>query len=330
MAARVRRTSGFTLVELLVVIAIIGTLVGLIMPAIASVRESGRRATCVNNLKELGTASTNHVTSQGHYPSSGWGGRWTGDPNRGFREKQPGGWAFNLLPYLEEQNIHDIGKVNRAGAVANRTELARQRGSVLAVLICPSRRRPIGYPGGSNCVNASQPTNLAKTDYAANGGSVVLQGPGPETSCLNQYPNCSWSTPDDRLRRDFSGISGERSRITPEHVDDGDSNTYLIGEKYLNPRHYASGRSPGDLNSAYQGNDGSNNRWTARGMEPRRDTPMVDDARRFGSAHNSGFHVVMCDFSVQQVNYNIHSDAHMRLGNRRDGQPPDKSAFRQP
>ena len=61
--ARLRR--GFTLVELLVVIAIIGTLVGLLLPAVQAARESARRNSCSNNIKQIGTATQTFADGTG-------------------------------------------------------------------------------------------------------------------------------------------------------------------------------------------------------------------------------------------------------------------------
>src|SRR5437763_2442587 len=104
------RHRGFTLVELLVVIAIIGILVALLLPAVQAAREAARRSQCKNNLKQIGLAAMSHLDTQKHYPTGGWGYRWTGDPDLGFGTNQPGGWLFNLLPWMEEQMVHDMAK----------------------------------------------------------------------------------------------------------------------------------------------------------------------------------------------------------------------------
>src|SRR5262245_40847933 len=110
---RIREHDGrraFTLVELLVVIAIIGILVALLLPAIQSAREAARRSQCQNNLKQVSLAFMNFESSQKQLPSGGWGFLWTGDPDMGNGEKQPGGWAYTLLPYLEDSAVFGIGK----------------------------------------------------------------------------------------------------------------------------------------------------------------------------------------------------------------------------
>ena len=104
-----RRQHAFTLVELLVVIAIIGILIGLLLPAVQHARESGRIAQCANNLKQIGVALQHHESEHGTFPTGGWGWGWIGDPDRGTGLAQPGGWIYNILGYLEMQNLHDMG-----------------------------------------------------------------------------------------------------------------------------------------------------------------------------------------------------------------------------
>ena len=104
-AAATRVRQGFTLVELLVVIAIIGILIGLLLPAVQSVREAARRIQCANHLKQMGLGALNHEEAHGFFPSCGWGWAWIGDPDRGFGETQPGGWIYNLLPFVEQDAL---------------------------------------------------------------------------------------------------------------------------------------------------------------------------------------------------------------------------------
>ena len=95
---------GFTLVELLVVIAIIGILVALLLPAIQAAREAARRASCTNNLKNLGLAALNHHDVNKHFPVS-WGAAY---PAEGPANKLHGvGWILNTLPQIEEQSLFD-------------------------------------------------------------------------------------------------------------------------------------------------------------------------------------------------------------------------------
>src|SRR5436190_8229772 len=98
---------GFTLVELLVVIAIIGILVSLLLPAVQSARESGRRTQCINNLKQLGLAVQNYEGSHKILPPSGIVGP---GPLFAPRTGPQFSWLIFILPQMEQgalyQNIN--------------------------------------------------------------------------------------------------------------------------------------------------------------------------------------------------------------------------------
>ena len=104
-----RNSTGFTLVELLVVVTIIGVLIAMLLPAVQAARESGRRVQCGNNVKQLALAALTHESAHGFLPTGGWTKEWLGHPDRGFDKRQPGGWVYNILPFIEQQSLHDLG-----------------------------------------------------------------------------------------------------------------------------------------------------------------------------------------------------------------------------
>jgi prepilin-type N-terminal cleavage/methylation domain-containing protein/prepilin-type processing-associated H-X9-DG protein len=323
MAVSRRRNAAFTLVELLVVITIIGVLMSLLLPAVNSVRESMRRTQCKNNLAQLGNAAQQHLAAQGHFPSSGWGYMWTGDPDHGFGARQPGGWIYNCLPYMGLDMIHDVGKGLSATAKFNALVEAKQ--AAIPSLICPTRRKPIAYPAVENCANAANAAVLNKTDYAANGGSNRFLGTGPgyndNPSCFAAYPNCNWSNSDAALTNPnsgFNGVSGERSEVS--QIPDGQSNVFLAGEKYLDPAMYYTGADGADNDTCLEGNDWDVNRWVLTGFPPMRDTRGVNDmSSGFGSAHPAGVQFVFCDGSVKLLSFQINFATYQSLGVRNDG-----------
>ncbi len=93
-----RPAAAFTLVELLVVIAIVGTLVGLLLPAVQAAREAGRRMACQNKIRQLALAVHNHEAARRHFPPS-----MVHRPGTTFQSNN-GSWGIvgRVLPYLEE------------------------------------------------------------------------------------------------------------------------------------------------------------------------------------------------------------------------------------
>ncbi len=317
---------GFTLVELLVVIAIIGILIALLLPAVQSARETARRLQCSNNLKQLGLACLTHEGTQGFFPTGGWGCLWVGDPDRGFDEDQPGGWVYNVLPFLEQQALHDLGAgSDDSGKKAAVRTLVQ---TPLTFLNCPSRRSSatytnnrgtlVAYNAGS--VNSSSDTGRSRTDYAANAGTLnAWDCDGPTT--LSEVPTYDRWLPSSS----YNGIVFMRSKTTMAQVSDGTSNTLLLGEKYLNPENYLTGADGGDNENMYIGHGNDVLRWTHPNYPPRQDQAGYACSFCFGSAHAGGFNTVFCDGSVHTISYTIDSVVYSYLGNRKDGEIIDAS-----
>lgn len=315
-----RDRPGFTIVELLVVIGIIGLLLALLLPAVQAAREAARKAECKNHLKQLGLAMHNHVATYRRYPTNGWGYLWVGCPDRGTDRNQPGGWIYNILPYIEQENLRQMGRGLPWSQQVQ--ELTRLTQTPVAILFCPSRSsvglgpfNPILFPR-----NAQQVAEVAKTDYAVNEGDYITdtrEGPVTlEEGDSGKYP---W-----RDTRKASGICFQRSEVRPAMVSDGLSQTYMIGEKYVTRQNYGTYADPGYDQSAYSGVDVDINRWVTGPPQP--DGRQVD-MRRFGSAHSGGCHFVFCDGAVRLMSYQIDAELHRRLGNRHDGLPVDQREF---
>ena len=322
--------AAFTLVELLVVIAILAILMGLLLPAVNSVRDSMRRMQCKNNLAQIGRGCQAHVARLGHFPSSGWGWEWGGDPDRGFGARQPGGWIYNLLPFVGLDMIHDIAKglpgdfdASTPGSKFNK--LVEQQSAAVPILICPVRRKVMAYPLSPYPQwNSAVPATLVKTDYAANGGSVMGNlgvGPPPNGNCFQTFPNCSGWLNSSAALATFNGVSYDRSEVQPGHITDGLSNVFLAGEKNLNPQMYYTGLDGADNSGAFEGYDWDVNRWVI--SPPLIDTPSVGGNAlgdtQFGSAHRQGVHFVFCDGSVRLISYQISLATYQSLGVRNDG-----------
>ena len=320
---------GFTLVELLVVITIIGILISLLLPAVQAAREAARRAQCTNNLKQLGLAAHNHHQAHGHFPSCGWGYQWVGEPGRGFGRDQPGGWTYNLLPYLEQEALHEQGidksGTDRAAAITAVVE------TPLAMFICPTRRRVKLYPHYPNTAVSNKPKNgnvsemVAKSDYAANGGDKYV---GPIPGPADFASADSYDFHDSQFAQ-CNGISYIRSQVRIGDIPDGTSNTLLFAEKNINADAYETWDPPGEAQSMYIGYDQDVVRWTRIDSggcwPPRQDIPGVGGSYWFGSAHAGGFQAALCDGSVQTLSYSIDQEIWPRLGNRRDRLPIDAS-----
>ncbi|MGA2067465.1 MAG: DUF1559 domain-containing protein [Thermoguttaceae bacterium] len=322
--ARDRRSTGFTLVELLVVIAIIGILVGLLLPAVQAAREAARQTHCSNNLRQLGLGASQCVAAIGYFPSGGWGNTCVGDPTRGFDKKQPGGWVYNLLPFIELGALHDVA-ISATSSNFNQLN-AVQTQTPMELFICPTRRHVALYPFQPDRtywnMDRSKLTKCSKTDYAINVGTIgdnELGCPSGVTSLATGDTCTTWAN------EGWNGISFLRSQVSPADITDGLSNTILLGEKELDSNHYTDGTQACDNHCIMAGLDNDMYRLTS--------TPPIQDRRglssdtQFGGPHAGLCIFVFCDASVHKINLGINPVTFANLGCRNDGQVITSSSF---
>src|SRR5438128_4728365 len=131
------RTSrlAFTLIELLVVIAIIAVLIGLLLPAIQKVREAANRATCSNNLKQLGLSIHNFENTRGALPPGRANAPGRSLPEYGITAKIYQGWGGFILPFVEQDSVARLYDLNKDCRDTANVEAVNKP---LKLMVCPS------------------------------------------------------------------------------------------------------------------------------------------------------------------------------------------------
>jgi prepilin-type processing-associated H-X9-DG protein len=281
------------LIELLVVIAILGIMVGLLLPGVQKVREAASRMTCLNNLKQIGYACHQHHDVQGAFPTCGID--WTHPPvytSPGIPAVGPAqlaSWAFQILPYVEQEAIYRGGNkptIAQCQIVAISTPIK--------IYFCPTRRAP-----------------------------MVITAPswyGPRGTYGHAQIDYAGSNLDD------TGAIGYLDRaVRIAMITDGTSNTLLVGEKRLDL--LLLGKLQPDDNEGYTaGWDHDTMRYTSR--RPAQDVSIGSYGEyRFGSSHSQRFNVLFCDGSARGLDYAVDLRVFKALGTIAGNEPINASIF---
>jgi prepilin-type processing-associated H-X9-DG protein len=323
----------------LVVIAIIGILVALLLPAVQAAREAARRASCTNNLKNVGLACITYHDSKKNLPISvgQWpeekdrAGNWIGpqngslDPANGGSGWSGKGWIVEILPYIEETALYDAimtGLKNSPGDFAARAGNGRGIGAMpirpyiaeqLAILSCPSDSsakasdRQFWWTG----------VMTATTSYkGVLGDSIQTSGKAADSP----FPDLG-SSPDCHNTADCNGLIWRNTYFRPvsfRKIEDGTSKTFMVGEGVVEQ----------DYHSAAFFADGD---WATCGNpinlfiipateETVTPPPAWQQARGFRSLHPGGAQFAMADGSVHFINEGIDHNMYRGLSTRDGGE----------
>jgi prepilin-type N-terminal cleavage/methylation domain-containing protein/prepilin-type processing-associated H-X9-DG protein len=345
--SRCSRKSGFTLIELLVVIAIIAVLIALLLPAVQAAREAARRTQCVNNLKQIGLATHNYISTTDLFPPGAIKGGWNLNSN-GMN------WRPLILAHMEATNQYNMINFSLY-ANQNGPSLATIWYTTISSFLCPSDgvgQAPAGFvpymgPNGSTSVTVPPfrpgttsgqlvPVSNYLMSFGDNYAILPLSGANPWETAAGTVPQIGfdgfWGTNNNGgTMRGFSDYStGGIASIAS--VTDGTSNTILIGE----------GLPDEDANNDFWSFTGA----AASTVVPinwktnQRDAACVDKwgstnwncrfsyaARGFKSRHSGGANFLFADGSVHFLKNSISRVTYAALGSRNGGEVVSSDAY---
>jgi prepilin-type N-terminal cleavage/methylation domain-containing protein len=300
------RHEGFTLIELVVMIAIIGVLIALLLPAVQSAREGARRASCLNNLKQIGLAMANYhsiynVFAMGYVA---WANSNTNITSLGW------GWASAILPQLEQQPLY--GATNFALPIEEPSSLTTLT-SALAVFVCPSDR----FTGRFTMTDVNElPIADAETNsYAGNFGRDVNIAKSPDGG---------------------NGLLMRNHSFGARDVTDGMSQTILAGERgSLLTRVPWAGAINNGICRITPASPSLSTRTKTAPVEPlaRADTGggtsdnLFFDPDDFYSPHPAGLYFLMCDGSALFIKTGISPNVYGGLCSRNLGEIVSADSF---
>ena len=292
----------FTLVELLVVITIIGMLVALLLPAVQAAREAARRASCTNNMRQIGIGLHMYHDEHRCLPM-GWHAvdTATGKP---YALGEPGwGWAAEILPYIEQDNVKKNLVHTDLSITASENEEGRS--TAIALFRCPSDIGNSTFTwvpdeppaGGGDPVTPL----LATANYVGVYGTTDLHECG--------------EAPIGRQAKS-NGVFFHNSTVCFADIRDGLSNTFIVGERSSNLEYSTWVGAPAGDECAP---------GLILGSASYPPNSQTDDIHNFSSNHPSGTHFVLGDGSVRLVSQSIDRSLYHALVTRAGNEVADLS-----
>jgi prepilin-type N-terminal cleavage/methylation domain-containing protein len=297
---------GFTLIELLVVIGIIAILIGLLLPAVQKVREAAARATCGNNLKQIGIALHSYHDIEKFFP-----------PSR--RSDLHATWAVLILPYLEQDSVYKLWNLDNE--YYNQTEAARE--AQIPLYYCPSRRT----------IDSDPRVSISGDQNDENGGAGP-QTPGAlgDYGCCNGTDNCDGCdcpAGDDIYNGAFVSEYTERfkplPRVSIKTITDGLGVTIFIGEKHVPLGTFGKGTLDGSIYNGdypkYFSRAAGPNYPIAQNPADVKTPDGLVTYQGFGSYHPGICQFLFGDGSVHSLSNQTDPDIMARFANIADGRP---------
>jgi prepilin-type N-terminal cleavage/methylation domain-containing protein len=285
------RRTAFTLVELLVVIAIIAILMGLLLPAVQSVRETARRTQCGNNLRQMGVAAASYAS---HYDSR----LPPGNPAQRGTAAVYHGLFSHLLPYLEQMPIWNEIDQNATNPSGN-----KHRNTVVATYVCPSWPDPVLF--------TNHPASLAYM----NGAMTTYQGCNGATIPGRPEVNSAFGNlPNNGLVRYGEGANAveafQAASLAADAVPDGFSNTLFMLEFVHRDHDFGVYKpAPGNVRPWILSSNGGKGLYASKVVRyaPNQWIDRISDGALFnhlpfGSFHAGGLGAVMGDGSTRFIN----------------------------
>ena len=305
-----KHKSGFTLVELLVVIAIIGILIGMLLPAVQQVRESARRITCANNIRQIALAALNYESSQMRFPPGTLYNEIGGVPDEADSDEasQITTLVF-LLANMEQNNLDKEFECQRGlkqSSASSTTDFINISGTGTSDPIKDLQASAFIVPG-FECPSKNEPNATARRYLVSFPDRFEIYLPYFGTT--NYVSNCGYDSNYDPTRY-FSPDGGvntmpwrgpytERSKETFGTVSDGSSNVISFFEVW----NYQPFLAPNDKDYVGWSWTGASNGSAWAGINPR-----FSDGGRYpgaGSNHSGGANVAMTDGSSQFLSEDI-------------------------